>query len=131
MSPLHDRPLDQIRMLNHHCDELAIAELVLAQSELFVCRFTLSQKISRLQVHFTKQLREFLLTHWLNVVIDFLVRNAALTEQLVHLSTLGSSWFFVNCDCIRHNYGKIPLTLVASTTLPTASIYAPVRMSVL
>src|SRR6185369_13286642 len=96
-----------------------------------VCRFTLSQKLARLHVHFAKQLSEFLFTQRLNVVINFLVRNATLTEQLVHLATLGSSWFFVNCDRVCHDYGKIPLTLVASTTLPTASIYAPVRMSVL
>src|SRR5262249_4581962 len=95
---LYNRSLDQIRMLDHHRDQFAVAEFVLRQSELFVDRLTLPQKIARLQVHFTKQLREFLLTQRLNVVINFLKRNATLTEQLVHLATLGSSWFFVNCE---------------------------------
>src|ERR1700752_1534076 len=85
-------------MLNHHGDKLAVAELVLVQSELFVDWFTIPQKVQRLHVHLSKQLTEFLLTQRLNVVINFLKRNAALTEQLVHLATLGSSWFFVNCD---------------------------------
>ena len=49
IAAFHDGSLDQIRMLDHHRDQLAIAELVLSQPELFVNRFTLPQKLSRLQ----------------------------------------------------------------------------------
>src|SRR5215213_8114466 len=110
-------------MFDHQVDQLAIAELVFRQSQFLVNRLTLPQKISRLQLHLANQLSEFLPAQRLDVIVNLVKRNAALTEQLVHLATLRSSRFFVNCDCVCHvSYGKIPLTLVASTTRPTASM---------
>src|SRR5829696_2500272 len=110
-------------MLDHQPDQFAVAEFVFRQPKLFINGLTLTQKIPRLQIHLAKQLGKFLPAEWFYVVIDFLVRNAALTEQLVHLATLRSSRFFVNRDLVRHFlYGKIPLMFVASATLPTASI---------
>src|ERR1041385_2828505 len=110
-------------MLDHQIDQLRITELVFRQSQLFVDRLTLTQEISRLQLHLANQFGEFLPAQRLDVVIHLLKRNAALTEQLVHFATLRSRGLFVNCDRVSHvSYGKIPLTFVASATLPTASM---------
>jgi hypothetical protein len=118
-------------MLDHQRDQLAVAKLVLAQPELLINRLTLSQHIARLKIRFANQLGQLLSTQRLVVIIDLFKRNTALTEQFVQVTTCRSSRFFVDSYLVAHNYGKIPLTLVASATLPTASIYAPVRMSVL
>src|SRR5215208_1990936 len=108
-------------MLDHQIDQLAVAELVFRQSQLFENRLTLTQEVSWLELHLANQFSELLPAQRLDVVVHFVKRNATLTEQLVHLATLRSSGLFVNCDRVWHFcYGKIPLTLVASTTLPTA-----------
>jgi hypothetical protein len=82
-----------------------VAQLFLGQAKIAIYRFAGAQQLAWLDSHFVNQVAQLLLAERLEVVIDFVVVDAALTEQFVQLATLGSSRLFVDCNFLRHNFG--------------------------
>src|SRR6185503_9330949 len=57
LAAFHDWPLKQVRMFDHQSDQLTIAELIFSQSQFFVDGLTLTQQLSRLEIHLANQFR--------------------------------------------------------------------------
>src|SRR6185369_1476453 len=108
VAAFHDRPLQQVRVFDHQRNQLTVVELAFAESQLFINRFTLAQKLTRFQVQLSHEFGELLLAQGLNVVIHLLKCNATLPEQLVHFATLRSSRFFVDRDFVSHRLRENP-----------------------
>ena len=89
-------------MLEHERDYSVVREFAIAESKLLVNRLARAQDVARRKLHLLQKPPQFLLVEWLYVVVDFLKRDAALTEQPVKLTTFRSSRFFVNNDLIFH-----------------------------
>jgi hypothetical protein len=85
-------------MLDHQRDDFIIAEIPLTKVEVAIDRFAGAEKLARIEAHLFEQLAEFLFAQRLDVVVNFFEIDATLTEQLVQLTTLRSSGFFVNSD---------------------------------
>ncbi len=121
-------------MFDHQGNQFIVRVLALAEFKLTIDGFALAQQLAWANLHLPQKRFELFLIERLDVVVDFFKRDAALTEQLVNLSTLCSGRLFVNCNLVCHqlvsHQGNIPRILVASATLSTARMYAPVRMSV-
>ena len=90
-------------MLQHKFDQFVIRKHVLTQSQIFISSLAFAQQVTRFEFHLAEQIAQLSFRQRLNVIIDFLERDATLTEQLVDFSTLRSSWFFVNNDLICHD----------------------------
>ena len=129
-----DGTLDEVWMFDHQGNQLIVRVLALAESEFTIDGFACAQQLAWANLHLPQKRFELFLVERFDVVVDFFKRDAALTEQLVNLSTLRSGRLLVNCYLVCHqlvsHQGKIPRILVASATLSTARMYAPIRMSV-
>lgn len=102
IAALNNRPLNQVRMLDHQRDDLIVAQFAFAKVEFAINRFARAQKLARLQFHLLEQLAQFFFAQRRYVVVDLFEIDATLTEQLVQLATLRSSRFFVDGDFVGH-----------------------------
>jgi hypothetical protein len=81
---------------------LVVAEVFLSNLQFAIDRFAGAQKLARVDAHLLDQIAQLLFGQRLDVVIDLLEIDAALTEQLVQLATFASSRFLVDGDFVCH-----------------------------
>jgi hypothetical protein len=93
-------------MLDHETDDLVVGEFALRQTEFFVDSFARAQKLARRDAHLPYKLAQFGFAYRLDVEVDLLEINAALTEQTVGLSALGSGRLLVDGDFVSHSFWK-------------------------
>lgn len=102
-APLDDGTLNQVWVLRHERDNLVVGKLFLSQFQFAVDGFALAQDVAGREIHLRQEFAQLRLAQRLCVVIDFLKRDAALTEQPANLAALASSRLFVNYDFIVHH----------------------------
>jgi hypothetical protein len=101
---LHNRALNQVRMLDHQRNDFIVREFAATQTKFFIYRLAGAQELARLDLHLGDQISQLFLRERLSVVVNLLKWNAALPEQPVQFSTLRSSRLFVNCDFVAHSF---------------------------
>ena len=85
-------------MRDQQGDDLFIGKLMLAELQLAILRFVCAQQLARRDLHLGDQFAQLRFAQRLDDVVDFLVLNAALTEQPVGLAAGASSRLFVDDD---------------------------------
>jgi hypothetical protein len=68
-----------------------------------------AEQVARFELHLPQQLAQLFRAERLDVIVDLLERDAALTEQAVSLSTFRSSRLFVNGDFVVHFFSEASL----------------------
>jgi hypothetical protein len=77
---LDNRPLNQVRMLDHQSDEFIIAQFAFTRVEFAIDRFARAQKLAGLKAHLLEQLAQLLFAQRLDVIVDLFEIDATLTE---------------------------------------------------
>jgi hypothetical protein len=91
-------------MSGHEANGFFVGRVALGEAEFAVDGFARAQELARGDVHFGDELAQLRFANRLDVVVDFLKLDAALTEQPVNFSTLGSSRFLVDGDFVAHSF---------------------------
>jgi hypothetical protein len=102
VAALDDGALDEVWVLGHVADEFVVGEFAPAEVQFAVDGLARPQKLARRDAHLPDQFAQLLLADGLDVVVDPLEIDAALTEQAGGLAALRSSRLLVDGDFVRH-----------------------------
>jgi hypothetical protein len=104
LAPFDDGALEEVWVLDQEAYDLVVREFALSEFEFFVDSLACAQKFARRDAHLAYKLAQFGFANRLDVIVDLLEINAALTEQAVGLAALGSGRLLVNCDFVFHSF---------------------------
>src|SRR4051794_16571499 len=96
VAALHDRPLQELRVLRHQAEPFVVGDLALAEPELVVYRLPLADDVLDGSAGLRHELADLRLGQRVDVVVDPLEIDAALGEQREQVLTRGTRGLLVN-----------------------------------